>query len=326
MTFPRHWMHRGALARLLLPASFLFGAVVWLRRLFYASGLLPQTRLRVPVVVVGNLVAGGTGKTPVVIALVQALAAAGYRPGVVSRGYGGSVEGTLRVTPDTDPAVAGDEPVLIAKRTRCPVWIGRRRVAAAQALLATDPECDIVVGDDGLQHLALARNFEIAVFDERGEGNGWLLPSGPLREPLSRLAAIDAVMYQGAPAAPVAHAHAFSFRLAGDTFVRVAGSEATTAAAFAGKKVVAIAGIGNPQRFFATLEALGIRADCMTFPDHYAYRSEDLAFAQADAILMTEKDAVKCVGFAPPNAWALRVDAELPATLVNRILEKIDGP
>jgi tetraacyldisaccharide 4'-kinase len=319
-------MQRGALAWLLLPAALLFGFAVWLRRLLYASGLLPQIRLPVPVIVVGNLLAGGSGKTPVVIALVQALAAAGYRPGVVSRGYGGSAEGTLRVTADTDPAIAGDEPVLIAKRTRCPVWVGRRRAAAAKALLATDPECDIIVADDGLQHLALARNFEIAVFDDRGVGNGWLMPSGPLREPMSQLAAVDAVLYQGSAAAPVGHAHAFSFRVAGDAFVQVAGSEARTAAAFAGKQVVAIAGIGNPQRFFATLEALGIRADCKTFPDHFGYRSEDLAYPQADAILMTEKDAVKCVGFAPPNAWALRVDAELPLALVNRLLEKIDGP
>ena len=326
MRFPRHWMRRGALACLLLPASILFGVIVWLRRLLHANGLLPQSRLRVPVVVVGNLIAGGSGKTPVVIALVQTLAAAGYRPGVVSRGYGGSVEGTLRVTPDTDPAIAGDEPVLIAKRAGCPVWVGRKRVAAAEALLATDPECDLIICDDGLQHLALARNFEIAVFDERGAGNGWLLPSGPLREPLSRLAAIDVVLYQGSATAPVAHAHAFPFSLVGDDFLRVAGNDATKAAAFAGKQVVAIAGIGNPQRFFAALEALGIRAQCRAFPDHYAYRSEDLAYPQADAILMTEKDAVKCVGIASPTAWALRVDAKLPATLVNRILEKIDGP
>jgi tetraacyldisaccharide 4'-kinase len=323
--FPRHWMQRGALACLLLPAAFLFSVAVWLRRMFYGSGLLPQTRLRVPVVVIGNLVAGGSGKTPVVIALVEALAAAGYRPGVISRGYGGRVKATLRVTADTDPAIAGDEPVLIAKRARRPVWVGRDRVAAAEALLATDPECDVIVGDDGLQHLALARNFEIAVFDERGAGNGWLLPAGPLREPLSQLAAIDAVMYQRSAAAPVTHAYAFPFGLAGDNFFQVAGSEVMKAAVFAGKQVVALAGIGNPQRFFAALEALGIRAECKAFPDHYAFRSEDLAYPQADAILMTEKDAVKCVGFAPPNAWALRVDAKLPATLVNRILEKIDG-
>jgi tetraacyldisaccharide 4'-kinase len=324
--FPRHWMQRGALACLLLPAAFLFGVVVRLRRMLYASGLLPQTRLRVPVIVVGNLVAGGSGKTPVVIALVQALAAAGYRPGVVSRGYGGRVKATLRVTPDTDPAIAGDEPVLIAKRTGCPVWVGRKRVAAAAALLDTDPECDLIVCDDGLQHLALARNFEIAIFDERGAGNGWLMPAGPLREPLSQLAAIDAVLYHGLAAAPVAHAHAFSFRLGGDNFFQVAGNQTAKAAAFTGRQVVAIAGISNPQRFFATLEALGVRAQCRAFPDHYAYRREDLAFPQADAILMTEKDAVKCVGFAPPAAWALRVDAELPAALVNRILEKTDGP
>jgi tetraacyldisaccharide 4'-kinase len=323
---PRHWTQRGALACLLLPATALFHLAVQLRRALYALGLLAQTRLRVPVIIVGNLVAGGSGKTPVVIALVAALTAAGRKPGVISRGYRGSVEGVMRVSPETDPAVAGDEPVLIAQRTGCPVWVGRDRVQAGEALLATDPECDVIVADDGLQHYALARQFEIAVFDERGTGNGWLLPSGPLREPLSRSSDLDAVLYQRTTESPVEHARAFAFRLAGNIFRRVAGGAQTVIAdTFAGKPVAAIAGIGNPQRFFATLAELGIRAECHAFPDHHAYRSEELDFPHAEAILMTEKDAVKCVSFAPAKAWALRVDAELPAALLAAVQEKIDG-
>jgi tetraacyldisaccharide 4'-kinase len=325
--FPRHWMQRGALACLLLPASALFFILIWLRRGLYAVGLLPQTQLRAPVIVVGNLVAGGSGKTPVVIALVAALAAAGRKPGVISRGYGGTVDGVMRVSPDTDPAIAGDEPVLIAQRTCCPVWVGANRVQAGEALLATTPECDVIVADDGLQHYALSRKVEIAVFDERGAGNGWLLPAGPLRESLSRLASIDFVLYQGAASSPVAHPRAFGFRLAGAEFHRVSDSaQVAVAGTFAGKRVTAIAAIGNPQRFFATLEALGIHADCHAFPDHYAYRREDLDFAGAEAILMTEKDAVKCAGFAPNNAWALCVGAELPAALLAEMLETLDGP
>jgi tetraacyldisaccharide 4'-kinase len=325
--FPRHWMRRGALARLLLPASALFFALIWLRRGLYALGLLAQTRLRAPVIVVGNLVAGGSGKTPVVIALVAALTAAGRRPGVISRGYGGNVDGVMRVSPDTDPAIAGDEPVLIAQRAGCPVWVGANRVRAGEALLATTPECDVIVADDGLQHYALARKVEIAVFDERGAGNGWLLPAGPLRESLSRLNSVDFVLYQGAASPPVAHPHAFGFRLAGAKFHRLSdGTQVETASAFAGKRVFAIAAIGNPQRFFETLAGLGIRPECHAFRDHYAYRSEDLDFAGAEAILMTEKDAVKCAGFAPHYAWALRVDAEWPAAFVAGLLEKLDGP
>ena len=325
--FPRHWMQRGALARLLLPVSMLFFIVVWTRRWLYGLGLLAQTRLRVPVVVVGNLIAGGSGKTPVVIALVAALAAAGRRPGVVSRGYGGRFDGVMRVSPGTDPAIAGDEPVLIARRTDCPVWIGRNRALAAEALLATAPECDVIIADDGLQHYALARKVEIAVFDERGAGNGWMLPAGPLREPLSRLGSVDFMLYHGAALAPATHARAYRFSLAERGFRRLAGdAPVVTASAFAGKRVAAIAGIGNPQRFFATLEALGIHAECHAFPDHYAFRNEDLDFAQAEAIMMTEKDAVKCMQLAPPHAWVLRVDAELPAALLAAMLEALDGP
>jgi tetraacyldisaccharide 4'-kinase len=327
--FPRHWQKRGVPAVLLLPLGLLFYLVSWLRRTLYSLGLAPQTRLPVPLIVVGNLVAGGTGKTPVVIALVAALREAGYRPGVVSRGYGGSASHPMAVSPTTDPAVAGDEPVLIAMRTGAPVWIAHTRGAAAGSLLATDPACDVIISDDGLQHYALSRNVEIAVFDERGAGNGWPLPAGPLREPLSRLAGVDIVLYQGLARAPVAHARAFPFGLSGETFYRLddAGHTAS-ASAFAGRRVLAVAAIGNPERFFAALRRLGIGATFRPFPDHHRFSESDLAPDGWDAILMTEKDAVKCTAMSPSLkalCWVLRVDVELPAALRAAVLQKLQS-
>jgi tetraacyldisaccharide 4'-kinase len=323
---PRHWTRRGIVAWALLPVSLIFLAVSVVRRVLYRVGLLPQTRLRVPVVVVGNLVAGGTGKTPVVIALVAVLQAAGRKPGVVSRGFGGAATSPMGVTPATDPAVAGDEPVLIAQRCGCPVWIGRRRAEAAAALIATHPECDIIVCDDGMQHYAIARELEIAVFDERGIGNGWPLPAGPLRELPSRIGGVDFVLFHGINDSPIAHPRAFSFALAGSEFHALGGGSRVAAATdFAGKRVAAVAGIGNPQRFFANLLALGIEADCRAFPDHHRFAKEDLDFAGAEAILMTEKDAVKCGSFALPDCWALRVNAELPPAFIAGVLERLDG-
>jgi tetraacyldisaccharide 4'-kinase len=325
--FPRFWLRRGPAAALLLPAGLVFFFVSWVRRALHELGLLPQTRVRVPVIVVGNLVAGGTGKTPVVIALVAALRAAGFKPGVISRGYGGSATHVMSVSPATDAAIAGDEPVLIARRAACPVWVGRSRAEAAEALLATDPECNVIVSDDGLQHYALARALEIAVFDERGIGNGWPIPAGPLREPVSRLANVDFLLYQGAEHAPVPHAQAFGFRLAGDTFHRVGDSAQTkTARDFVGSRVAAIAGIGNPHRFFAQLQTLGIDAEGRAFPDHHVFVASDLEFPETDVIMMTEKDAVKCEGLTAAACWALRVDAELPDVVVRRVLEKLNGP
>ena len=322
--FPRHWTQRGALAYLLLPMTALYALAVWIRRLAYALGLLAQTRLRVPVIIVGNLLAGGTGKTPVVIGLVEALRAAGYKPGVISRGYGGSATGAMEVKGATDPAIAGDEPVLIAQRTGCPVWIGRHRAAAGAALLATNPECNVIVSDDGLQHFALARTAGIAVFDERGAGNGWPLPSGPLREPLSAANAVDFVLYQGLSAAPVAHGHAYAFHLDSREFLEVGnGGRTAAASAFGDKRVAAIAGIGNPQRFFRQLSDLGIHAHCVAFPDHHAFVAEDLDIAGADVVLMTEKDAVKCRAFARRECWALRVEAALPAAFCAAVLERV---
>ncbi len=303
--------------------ALVFAALAGLRRVLYRAGILKSERLPVPVVVVGNITAGGSGKTPLVIWLVEALRRRGRHPGVISRGYGGRSAGVRKLSRGDTPAEVGDEPLLIARRTGCPVVVGRDRVAAGRALLAAYPECDVIVCDDGLQHYRLARDVEIVVIDRRGFMNGWPLPAGPLREPVSRLSIVDAVVANGWPGdAP------FRMRLSGDRFVRLDGGASCTAAALRGQRLHAVAGIGEPQRFFDHLAALGLAFEPHAFPDHHAYREEDLDF-HGDAILTTEKDAVKFAGLADspgrPMVWVLPVDAEVTPDLAQFILERLDG-
>jgi tetraacyldisaccharide 4'-kinase len=320
-SFPeRHWYRLSALSVALAPLSLVFGAVAVLRRALYRSGLVRAQRLPVPVVVIGNVVVGGTGKTPLVLWLVAALRDRGFRPGVVSRGYGGAHVKPQAVPPNGDPVRYGDEPVLLAERSGVPVFVGRDRAAAARALLAAHPGCDAIVCDDGLQHYRLARDFEIAVEDERGHGNGLLLPAGPLREPASR--AVDAAVVNGA-----ARPGAFAMRLEPAGFVRVGGDRgAVPAQALRGKRLHAVAGIGNPARFFATLRSLGLDAIPHAFPDHYAFAPGDLDFPDGDFVLMTEKDAVKCRSFARADAVALRVEARVDSRLVDLVVSRLRTP
>lgn len=303
----RHWQRITLLSAALLPMSLVFGALAAGRRAAYRRSLLRAERLRVPVIVVGNITVGGTGKTPLVLWLAAFLTCHGRRPGIVSRGYGVDARVPRAVSPASEAAVSGDEPLLLARRSRCPVWIGRNRSAAGRALLDAHPEIDVIVADDGLQHYGLARDMEIAVVDgARGLGNGLLLPAGPLREPPSRLQGVDAVVIQGAASGP----RGFGMRLEGDTFYNLAAPERKVGAAhFSGQRLHALAGIGHPDRFFSHLRALGLSFEAHPFPDHHRYRREELAYPDADAILMTEKDAVKCAAFAATNHWALRVDA-----------------
>ena len=314
----------------LRPFSALFGAVVALRRALYRSGVRHSVALRVPVVIVGNITAGGSGKTPLVAALVAALAQRGFHPGVVSRGYGRDRgdDAPIIVGARDDPRRVGDEPLLLA-RAGCTVAVARDRVAAGLALLAHDPACDVIVGDDGLQHYRLERNVEIAVVDAaRGLGNGWLLPAGPLREPATRLDEVDAVVMRVAEGgrAPPLRPRAFAMTLVAGDFVRVGNERATApASAFAGDGIHAVAGIGDPARFFAQLSAIGIRAVPHPFPDHHRFKAADLEFAGARAILMTEKDAVKCEAFADERCWYLPVRARVDDALVSLIEERIRG-
>ena len=317
--------HLTPLTVALTPLSIVFRGVAALRRVLYRAGVLPTQRLPVPVVIVGNITVGGSGKTPLTIALAKALAGRGWRPGIISRGYGARSAVPRAVGVDATADTVGDEPLLLA-RTGLPVWVGNDRPRAARELLAAHPGCDVIVADDGLQHYALARDVELAVVDaSRGLGNGWLLPAGPLREPASRLDEIDAVVRHGAAVAG-ASAHKFAMTLVGDCFVRVNAHTVTaTADAFRAGRVHALAGIGNPQRFFDHLAELGIAATRHAFPDHHRFTPDDLALPTATAILMTEKDAVKCKAFADDRCWALPVRAVVDAALVTLVEEKLRG-
>lgn len=331
----REWQRLGGGALVMLPLTLAFAAVVAVRRMLYAKGILPAWRAKVPVVVVGNITVGGTGKTPLVIAIVDLLARRGFNPGVIARGYGRVPRrehdplGVVRVYPDlATPEHFGDEPVVIARRARVPVYISPDRPAAARSLLDSHREVDVLVSDDGLQHYALARDVEIAVVGaESGFGNGLMLPSGPLREPVSRLRDVDAVVVNGGIRDDVPGQHRFTMRLGGERFVSLAGNREATPAEFAlmarGRNVAAVAGIGHPRRFFEQLEALGVRAQPLAFPDHHAFSAAELRLPGAEIIVMTEKDAVKCGAFADARMWYLRVEAILPPEFDEFLLARI---
>lgn len=319
----RQWYRIGIWHLVLIPFSWLFCAISILRRWAYRLHLLPSYRLPVPVVVVGNISVGGTGKTPVVVWLAQQLRAAGFHPGIISRGYGTRHHSPVAVYGNSDARTFGDEPVLIAMRTGLPVWVCRDRIAAAQALLAAHPDCDVIISDDGLQHYRMQRDIEIAVVDgQRLFGNRRRLPAGPLREPVARLDSVDVVITHGGDSA--AYPGSYSMRLAARVFRQLRNPERTaTADDFRSKQLLAIAGIGYPQRFFKQLADMGLTFQSRALPDHHLYVAEDLQAQGADAILMTEKDAVKCRDFAQDHWWYLPVDALLDESLLRRILPKL---
>lgn len=322
----RHWGRRGAVSLALFPLSLLFGLVVALRRGAFRHGLFRSTRLGVPVIVIGNLTVGGSGKTPLVIALAQALARRGLHPGIVSRGYGGRAVAPRAVLAASRVQESGDEPLLLARKSGCPVWVGRERAAAGAALLAAHPQCDVLLLDDGLQHYALERDFEIAVEDERGLGNGFMLPAGPLREPAGRT--VDARVINSGPgdARTPLRAGSFSMRLATRRLYRLDDLASDVAPAeLAGLSLHAVAGIGNPARFFAQLAALGLTCVTHAFADHHVYAPGQLRFSDCDAVLMTEKDAVKCEHFMRTDLYALEVQAEIDPALIELILRRIHG-
>ena len=330
-TLTRAWLRRGPLALLLLPLALLFRLLAGLRRLLFRSGLKRAERLPVPVIVVGNIFIGGTGKTPLTIWLAESLRAAGLHPGVISRGHGGQEGAALEVTAQSDPRVVGDEPLLIAARAGCPVVIGRRRVEAGRKLLAAHPGVDVLIADDGLQHYALARDVEIVLFDGRGVGNGWLLPAGPLREPPSRRRDFTVV---NAPEITPGLARAvggqpWRMRLAGDHAAPLQGGHSVPLARLRDKRIVAAAGIGNPGRFFAMLRAAGLAVGELPLPDHHDFMDDPFAGVDADVILITEKDAVKCrqidILKNDPRLWVVPVTAQLDPALAEQIVEKCRG-
>lgn len=300
------------------PLAALYGGVAACRRRLYGSGLLRSECLPVPVLVVGNLTAGGTGKTPLTLAMVDALRARGWRPGVVSRGHGGSRRGPLLLDEQADPTEVGDEPCLIHAHG-VPVAIGRDRPAAARLLL--DAGCDVVVADDGLQHYRLARDVEICVVDGmRGFGNGRLLPAGPLREPVSRLRTVDFLVCNGGEREGMWPMH-----LVGDEAVNLAAARRVPLRDFAGHRVHAVAAIGNPQRFFADLRRQGIEPIEHAFPDHHAFAPEELDFGDGLPVLMTDKDAIKCRRFARAHWWRVPVRAMLPPTFFAAVAARLQA-
>ncbi|SEA08299.1 lipid-A-disaccharide kinase [Variovorax sp. YR216] len=288
------WLRRGTLARLLWPLSLLFGGLTALRRALFRSGILRTERVDVPVVVVGNVVAGGSGKTPVVMAIVRHLQSQGIRVGVVSRGYGRSTTGCREVLDGSTPADTGDEPLLIRRSTGAPLFVAERRVEAARALRARYPDTQVIVSDDGLQHLAMARDVEICVFDDRGVGNGWLLPAGPLRENWPRRC--DLVLHTGrhpAFAGFTATRSLADYALASD------GSRVPLAK-LADRKLAAVAAIAKPEAFFEMLRQCGLRLErCFALPDHHDFEDWMPGATQGCTVLCTEKDAVKLWRKAP---------------------------
>jgi len=315
------WYGDSRLYLLLLPLSWLYCAVVELRRLAYRRGLLRSTALTCKVVVVGNLVAGGSGKTPLVMALADILASAGLRVGIVCSGYRGRARHWPQpVDASSDPREVGDEAVLLAQKTGLPVVAGRDRVAAGRALLRSTA-CDLLLCDDGLQHYALQRNLEIVVIDaSRPQGNGACLPAGPLREPWRRLQEADAVVALGeycANATTVMH-------YVSTTTVNLHDpQQRRPLTAFAGQAVYAVAGTGHPQRFFNQLRDAGLQVETRAFDDHHDYSPDDLVFDKPYPVLMTEKDAVKCRLFALPDAWVVPVDIRLEPAFVNWLVDAV---
>ena len=309
------WYERHPAGLLLLPFSPVFRLAVGLRRLAFRLRLLRVTRVSCPVIVVGNIAVGGTGKTPLVIWLSRYLSAR-FRPGVVCRGYGGRARSwPQKVRPDSDPTMVGDEAVLLARRCRCPVAAGPDRVSSAQALIKHDG-CNLILSDDGLQHLPLGRDIEIAVVDgARRHGNGRCLPAGPLREPLSRLRSVDMVVANGHP-----RRGEFEMRVQPWRAINLSdGGQYRELGSFAPERVHAVCGTGNPNRFLDMLHGVRLQVIPHVFPDHHPFLSEEIEFGDGLPVLMTEKDAVKCRRFARAHHWYVPVRAELDEAFALRL-------
>jgi tetraacyldisaccharide 4'-kinase len=319
---PGFWYQRTPCwqAQLLRPCAWVYAGVSRLRALLYRFRLLSSYRAPVPVIVVGNITVGGTGKTPLVIALANYLQAQGWRPGIISRGYGGvSSDKPRLVTSDSSPAVCGDEAVLIAKHTGLPVVVHRSRAMAARYLLEQFA-CTVILSDDGLQHAALERDLEIVVIDgERRFGNGLCLPAGPLREPVARLHSVDWVITNGGTAA----VGEVPMTLLPEELRALQGSERRPLTSLRDQTVYAVAGIGNPERFFDTLRTAGIKVFSIPFADHHSFSAQDLHFTEQLPIIMTEKDAVKCISFAQSNWWYLPISAQLPAKFLAALNQRL---
>jgi len=312
---------------LLLPFSVIYQFVILTRKYIYQKYFLSSTQINAPVIVVGNITVGGTGKTPFVIWLVEFLIQKGYRPGIISRGYGGKgAIYPLQVQLDSDVTIVGDEAVLLKRRTSCPVVISPNRIQALQ-YLKKNTNCNIVVSDDGLQHYKLPRQIEIVIVDgERMFGNEYCLPAGPLREPMSRLETVDFIIINGGEHFSFEDKNVFPMKLSQKDFYNIVTPELKgTYEDFLSQPIHVVAGIGNPERFFQSLIQQGMSIQAHEFPDHYVYKENDLNFHHDKEcrIIMTEKDAVKCESFADYRYWCARVDAQLTEDLEVALLQKL---
>lgn len=319
-----YWYEKSRWLLLLWPLSLLFALLAAIRRWLYRIEVFASYRPPVPVIVVGNITVGGSGKTPMVTWLADYLKEQGYRPGIVSRGYGGKAKQWPQpVTADSDPQQVGDEAVLLAGRTNCPMMVGPDRAAAVRKLLA-EHDINVIISDDGMQHYALARDIEIAVVDgQRRFGNGFCLPAGPLRESANRLKKVDFVVSNGTP-----HSGEWAMKLHGEEAVSLSDGSRRKLSEFADLPVHAVAGIGNPARFFNFLRESGLEPICHPFSDHHPYEAGDLEFAGANQVMMTEKDAVKYRLFTGNRHWFIPVTASLPDAFGPKLtasLEKIYG-
>ena len=317
----KYWYDSNSVSLLLRPVSWLYCFIVRFRKILYSLNIKKSFFTDKPVVVVGNISVGGSGKTPLLIALCDYLQSKGFNPGIVSRGYGGTLTGVKQVMHDTPASLVGDEPLMIYQKTLLPVVVGADRVAAVEFLLNNN-QCDIVLSDDGLQHYRMKRALEICVVDSlRLHGNGYCLPAGPLREPQSRLENVDIVVYSGVSDAANSQQNSYSL-----DFVNLRslnGDEQRPVSSLMGKTVHAIAGIGNPSRFFQQLRDNGLTVTEHAFSDHHKYKKSDFSEWGNSCIIMTEKDAVKCRGLSLNDAWFVEVKANFSVSLKKQLDEKL---
>ena len=311
------WSDRNLLSIGLLPLSFLYRFIIEIRRFLYKIGLFTTRQVNCPVIIVGNISTGGNGKTPFTIWLVNWLKTQGFRPGIINRGYKGTAtEWPILVDTSMPAAYVGDEAWLLSKRLECPVVVGPNRYDDCCKLLKEN-DCDIIVSDDGLQHLALHRDFEIVLVpDKKYSGNGYCLPAGPMREPVSRLNNADLVVKTSGKSQDI--------QISVEGFRNLSTHQLQTdVAIFQGHKILAVCGIAHPERFFKTLAEQGLKFECLTFPDHYKFKSSDLCLSDYDTIIMTEKDAVKCVAFSEENHWCMVIDMHPELIIIDELKRKL---